>query len=73
MWRSWEDLGEPWGDPGGSREVPLAPLGSQDVVQQPTGLVQEIMELKEPFQAFLGGSMCANHQFLQQDLRFGNS
>ena len=51
----------------------MAPLGSQDVVQEPTGLVQEIMELKEPFQAFLGGSMCANHQFLQQDLRFWNS
>ena len=63
-----EDLGEPWGDPG-----PLAPLGSQDVVQEPTGLVQEIMELKEPFQAFLGGSMCANHLFLQQDPCFGNS
>ena len=27
--------------------------GSQDVVQEPTGLVQEIMELKEPIQAFL--------------------
>ena len=66
-------LGSLGGDPGGSREVPLAPLGSQDVVQEPTGLVQEIMELKEPFQAFLGGSMCANHQFLQQDLRFWNS
>ena len=72
-----EILGRPWGalggDPGGSQEVPLAPLGSQDVVQEPTGLVQEIMELKEPFQAFLGGSVCANHKFLQQDLRFWKS
>ena len=74
MWRSWEDLGEPLGGTLGDHgRLPLAPLASQDVVQEPTGLVQEIMELKEPFQAFLGGSVCAKHRFLQQELRFGNS
>ena len=63
MWRSLEDLGGALGgDPVGSREVPLAPLGSQDVVQEPTVLAQEILELREPFQAFLGGQ-CVQTSF----------
>ena len=58
---------------GGSRHVTLGPLGPKVSSRSPSGLIQELKELKKPFQAFLWESVCINHAYLQQDLRFCHS
>ena len=66
LWGELESLGWPWLsflDPYGASWgalgglgchfwIPMAPIWSQGVVQEPPGLIKE---LKEPFQAFVGG------------------